>query len=246
VTLPWGDPTSDTVSATVSSGRTAVRLGSWVYDQLKARLLEGRYHAGERLHVEDIRKEFGVSKQPVMEALRRLSSDGLVTIIPQVGCQVTGYGLQEVEDFFRMFGSFEAAIAEAAAQRRSDRQLAELEAISAQIGRLCDEQDPQVRSHGYRVLNRQFHAAVHAMAQSRVMAETSHRMWDLSDFLINTTGVAQPLHTALASRHSEHESIRAALAAGDAKRARAEMERHIVDTLEIIKAESATQEAQSS
>ena len=62
--------------------------------------MEGRYPAGERLPTDDLRVEFGVSKQPVMEALRRLSSDGMVEIVPQVGCRVTRYELQEVEDFY--------------------------------------------------------------------------------------------------------------------------------------------------
>jgi DNA-binding FadR family transcriptional regulator len=76
------------------------------------------------------------------------------------------------------------------------------------------------------------------MAHSRIMAETSRRMWDLSDFLINTTGVSQPLSSALDDRHADHESIRAALHAGDQTTARAEMERHIVGTVAVIHAEA--------
>jgi DNA-binding GntR family transcriptional regulator len=208
--------------------RGSARLGSVVYDQIKDRLLEGRYAANERLSVEGLRTEWGVSKQPVMEALRRLSGDGLVDIIPQVGCRVSAYTRREVEDFFLMFGGFEGTIAGIAALRRSDEQLAELNQMSAEIGQLRAETDPTVRSHGYRVLNRRFHAIIHTMAHSRVMAETSSRMWDLSDFLINTTGGPQPLSGALEQRHDDHERIRAALRAGDQHTARQEMEHHIV------------------
>jgi DNA-binding FadR family transcriptional regulator len=76
------------------------------------------------------------------------------------------------------------------------------------------------------------------MAHSRVMAETSRRMWDLSDFLINTTGVPQPLSTALDDRHADHEAIRAALHAGDQAAARTQMERHIVGIVAMIHAEA--------
>ena len=76
------------------------------------------------------------------------------------------------------------------------------------------------------------------MAQSRVMTETSRRMWDLSDFLINTAGVPQPLSSALDHRHADHERIRAALHAGDHAAAREEMERHIVTTAAVIQAET--------
>ena len=79
--------------------------------------------------------------------------------------------------------------------------------------------------------NRRFHEAIHLMAHSRIMAETTRRMWDLSDFLINTTGSPDPLSPALDERHEDHERIRAALHAGDQQTARAEMESHIVRTM---------------
>src|SRR5215470_3244264 len=92
----WQDrpgPAADVRPVAVSSGR---RLAPVVYDLLKERLLEGEFQAGERLSVEALKAEFGVSKQPVMEALRRLSSEGLVEIIPQVGCRIPVYGSVDV------------------------------------------------------------------------------------------------------------------------------------------------------
>jgi DNA-binding GntR family transcriptional regulator len=111
--------------------------------------------------------------------------------------------------------------------------------ISQRIGLLRTEKDAGVRARGYRVWNRRFHEAIHVMAHSRVMADTSRKMWDLSDFLINTTGVPQPLSSALDQRHDDHEAIRAALHGADQVQARAEMERHIVGTVQVIHAESA-------
>lgn len=218
--------------------RGASRLNHAVYDQLIERLLEGRYAAGERLSTEELRTEFGVSKQPVMEALRRLSGDGLVEILPQVGSRVSTYDMREVEDFFVMFGGFEGTIAGIAAERRTAEQLRELDMVSHRIGLLRAESDPGVRAHGYRVWNRRFHEAVHAMADSKILTETSSRMWNLSDFLINTTGVPQPLSSALDERHADHEAIRTALHDGDARRARELMEHHIVGTVPVIRAET--------
>jgi len=39
------------------------------------------YTPGQKLSVEELSRELEVSKQPIMEALRLLSADGLVTII---------------------------------------------------------------------------------------------------------------------------------------------------------------------
>ncbi|HEY7485402.1 MAG TPA: GntR family transcriptional regulator [Streptosporangiaceae bacterium] len=215
--------------------RSGGRLAGHVYEGIKERLLEGRYALGEALQVEALKNDFGVSKQPVMDALRRLSGDGLVEIIPQVGCRVVTYDEQEIADFFAMFGGFEGTVAAAAATRRTDEQLAELAHVSARIGELRMAPDPAVRSHDYRILNRQYHAVIHAMAHSRIMAETTRRMWDLSDFLINAAS-ARPPENALDGRHEDHERIRTALERRDPAAARREMEAHIVGTIGIIDA----------
>jgi DNA-binding GntR family transcriptional regulator len=235
----WSLDAASAPATALSGARlSGARLSIALYDTLKARLLEGKYGAGEKIVVETVRQEFGVSKQPVMDALRRLSSDKLVEIIPQVGCQVSSYSTQEVEDFFTLFGGFEGTIAGVAALRRTDQQLLELDMISARVDALLNSEDPAVRAHGYRIHNREFHAAIHTMAHSRIMAETSQRMWDLSDFLINTTGVVNPLSSALSERQHDHRRITDALRAQDADGAREAMEQHIVDTISVIRHEA--------
>ena len=214
------------------------RLAPVVYEMLKERLLEGTYQAGERLSVETLKTEFDVSKQPVMEALHRLAADGLVEIVPQVGCRVVRFQPQEVTDFYAIFGAMEGAVAGVAALRRTEDQLTDLEQVNQEIGDLANNPDPAARSHGYRILNREFHATVHTMAHSDVIADISQRMWDLSDLLINTSGVPRPLATVTGERHDDHDRIISALRAGDPDAARIEMEEHITSTVEIIHTES--------
>jgi DNA-binding GntR family transcriptional regulator len=214
------------------------RLAALVHDALKERLLEGEFAAGERLSPEALKTQFDVSKQPIMEALRRLSSVGLVEIIPQVGCRVPIYTPADVTDFFAMFGGMEGAVAGVAANRRTDAQIAELHRINDAIGNLADNSDPDSRAHGYRLRNRQFHAVIHEMAHSPVVADLSRRMWDMSDLLIATSGVPRPLASALSSRHRDHELIIDALHRRDPAAARQAMEEHIVGTVAIIRTEA--------
>jgi DNA-binding GntR family transcriptional regulator len=230
-----GDPLRGVRPAAVSSGR---RLAPVVYDLLKERLLDGEFQAGDRLPVEALKAEFGVSKQPVMEALRRLSSEGLVEIIPQVGCRVPVYSGADVSDFFAIFGGMEGAVAGVAAQRRTDAQVDQLAAANDEIRRLIDEPDPAARSHGYLVLNRRFHGIIQEMAHSAVVADISRRMWDMSDLLINTTGVPRPLASAVPARHDDHELIIRALRDRDETAARRAMKNHITGTVAIINTEA--------
>jgi DNA-binding GntR family transcriptional regulator len=231
------DPLPGVRPAAASSGR---RLAPVVYDLLKERLLEGEFQVGERLSVEALRAEFGVSKQPVMEALRRLSSEGLVEIIPQVGCRVPVYSGADVTDFFAIFGGMEGAVAGVAAQRCTDAQIDQLTAVNGEIRRLIDEPDPAARSRSYLVLNRRFHGVIQDMAHSAVVTEISRRMWDMSDLLINTTGVPRPLASAVTARHDDHELIIRALRDRDQEAARRAMESHIIGTVTIINTEART------
>ncbi|MFF2347605.1 GntR family transcriptional regulator [Pseudarthrobacter sp. NPDC058119] len=219
------------------TGRTSGaggRLSGQMYQTVKKRLLDGDIPAGARLSVEALRSEFGVSKQPVMEALRLLAGDGLIEILPQIGSVVLSYPQHEVHDFFKMFAGFEGAIAAVAATRATPAGIRDLDAISQRIKDLGAHPDEQVRSYGYRELNREFHEQIHNMAGSRIISTTSRRMWDLSDFLINTHGLPRPLANHIPERQEDHDKIRDALAAGDAETAKAQMEAHILDTTSLF------------
>lgn len=223
-------PVAAPAPATVVGGR----LSRYVYDELKSRLLAGEHPAGSALSVEELRTEFGVSKQPVMEALRLLASDGLVEIIPQVGISVRSYTTQETHDFYRMFAGFEGSITAVAAERATARDIAALQAHAASMHSLEESSDAGARSAGYREGNRTFHALIHGMARSPIMMESSRRLWDLSDFLISTFGVANAMAPVLGDRNHDHDRITAALERRDSDAARRAMEDHILGTVDIL------------
>lgn len=217
------------------TARNGQRLGKVVLDQLKDRLLTGQYAAGSRISIEAVKSEFGVSKQPVMDALRRLEASGLVEIVPQSGCRVAQYSVQEIQDFFSLFARFEGEIAAAAAQRRTDEQLRDFDKEWQHIEDLQRSEDPLVRATGYMQHNRQLHAVIHRMSHSRVLADLSERMWDLSDFFINTVGGQQPLSDSLTERNSDHDMIRHAIRSGSPDVARSAMETHIIRTVDMFR-----------
>jgi DNA-binding GntR family transcriptional regulator len=216
-----------------STHRPAGRMSAQVYERLKDRLVSGEFAPESWIRVESLKGDYGVSKQPIMDALRMLNADGLVEIIPQVGCQVASYTATEISDFFSMFGGIEGSIAAAAALRATAPQLEVLRQISNEIAQLRTLTDSAQRSQAYLNLNRQFHATIYAMANSRIMTELSQRMHDLSDFLINTSGAPGALSGALNDRHNDHERIIDALAKGDAELARSLTHAHIATTARI-------------
>lgn len=207
------------------------RAAERVYSVVKERLLEGMYKAGERLQVDAIGAELEVSKQPVMESLRRLSAEGLVVITPQVDCRVAYHDVEEAHDFFHLLAAVEGAAAAMAAVRRSPRELMEAEAINGQIGALREESRADVRAHLYRMLNRSFHSAVHRMCQTPIVESVGSGMYDRADFFINAIASVSPLGAAICERHAEHEEILAMLRAQDADGARQAADAHIINTI---------------
>jgi DNA-binding GntR family transcriptional regulator len=210
--------------------RSRPRLTEHAYEYTKGLLLDGALAPGSRVRVEDVVKALKASRQPVMEAFKRLAGEGFLEIIPQVGCRVVTPDPREIRDFFRLFAGAEALTAELAAARGDAAEREELRRIHGEIAELGESPDhPTNVAHAYRVLNQRFHGAVHAMAHSPLVASCAAGYWDRSDFYIATAlGGGLVFARRMKEAHAEHASILAAIEGGEAKLAREMMERHIL------------------
>jgi DNA-binding GntR family transcriptional regulator len=213
------------------------RLNSYVYDVVRERLLDGCWRAGESIAVDALRLELGVSKQPVMDALRRLASDDLVEIIPQVGCRVPVYERTDLADFFTIFASAEGEATAISARRRNDADLAALQVINDRIGRIEKKSTADDRAREYRRLNRDFHSVVLDMADSAFASLVSRRMWDISDLLINTVVGSHSVGDEIDERHHDHARIIEALRDRDEGAARQFMRAHILRNIPMLAVE---------
>ena len=102
----------------------------------------------------------------------------------------------------------QAGADELAAERHTPADLAALREIDARIGALLATGQDDV--HRYRMLNRQFHGQVHAMARSAVLHDTASGMWDRCDFLLCTLG-RNLIALRIPDSHQEHAQLIAAL-----------------------------------
>lgn len=113
------------------------QLNQQVYELLREQILAGALTPGQRLSISVIAKRLEVSVTPVRDALRRLASDGLVTIIPRRGTFVAEFTRQAVQETFQARRIIEAAGAEKL-DRLSDPTLRRLEEIVDQQESLRD------------------------------------------------------------------------------------------------------------
>ncbi len=199
-----------------------------VYEHVKQLLFTSVYRPGMQIEVETIAASLNVSRQPVMDALKRLNFDGFVTIIPQVGCHVRMYRQEEIGDFFRIVAEVESIAVELAAQRATSDDIARMQIISGQIGVAAKlQRTAKEKAELYRTLNRQLHSEFGNAAKSGPVAELVAGFGDRCDFFIASAN--RPIFfERLITAHEEHELIIKAIESGEGKAGAAIIRRHIM------------------
>lgn len=70
---------------TKAQGSKKQLMNETVHQALRGMIAGRRFKPGQRLNVEELARELGVSRTPVWEAIRRLGQDGIVRNIPNRG-----------------------------------------------------------------------------------------------------------------------------------------------------------------
>jgi len=75
-----------------------LRLAAQVFETVKREIINSVLMPNTQLSEADLSKRLGVSRTPVREALIKLSEDGLVKIVPQVGTFVAPISIESVKE----------------------------------------------------------------------------------------------------------------------------------------------------
>ncbi|MFC4022367.1 GntR family transcriptional regulator [Oceanobacillus longus] len=70
-------------------------LTKQVYEVLRGKIISGEYLPGNKLDIQKLADEFGVSRSPVKDAINQLVYDELIEIIPRKGTYVTELNFTE-------------------------------------------------------------------------------------------------------------------------------------------------------
>lgn len=101
-------------------------LGQRVYTALRDKILNLTLHPGMILRKSVLCEQLGVSRSPVAEALGRLSSEGLVDIVPQSATRVSRFSLMELREESFLREAVEVAAVAKISKERTDDQLTRL------------------------------------------------------------------------------------------------------------------------
>lgn len=110
-----------------------------VYDALRTAILQGDLQPGQRLVIDDLASQLGVSQIPIREALRQLEADGFISFEPYIGATVSPIEASSITEIFGLLETMEIISGRAACERLTDEDIAELEQMLRHMDTLADD-----------------------------------------------------------------------------------------------------------
>ncbi|MGZ4333046.1 MAG: GntR family transcriptional regulator [Gaiellaceae bacterium] len=227
------------MTSTLQSDDLVDRLASTI----QARILSGEIPSHSRLRQTSLAAEFGVSRTPVREALRKLQSMGVVVLEPRRGAVVRGTTPQEVREAYLVRAELEGLAAELAAGHIADDELNRLHEAQ-QLFRHSIEGEIEKRRSGEAVAawsaeneweraNNLFHDVIQQAAGNRqLLAAIAHLHRSFPRHL-TWAALSRSSHL-LGENIEQHNRILAALERRDAAAAREEMAAHVRAAGELV------------
>lgn len=212
---------------------------------IQARVLNGEIPTGTRLRQESLAAEFGVSRTPVREALRKLQANGIVEVQPHRGALVRRPSAREVREAYEVRAELEGLAASLAASRIRDAELHRLRraqelfrqsvaSLLAWRERRPPEEPPQAEAHAeWNSANDSFHLAIQEAAGNQRLRTT---LADLHrSFPRDLTWIVLAENAGLLEANiAQHEAILAAIQRHDADGSRALMVEHVLTAGELV------------
>lgn len=196
--------------------RSAVNIAN----SLEQMIFDGTFADGDRLDEVRLAEQFGVSRTPLREALQRLESSGLVTLIPRRGAFVRQPGPLELLEMFEVMAELEAVCGRLAARRMSNEAIDELREANRRCQAASDAQDPDL----YYTENARFHATIYRESGNSFLEQESLKLQKrLRPFRRQQLRFRGRLKQSM----SEHEIIVSALAEGDSVAAANALRDHV-------------------
>ncbi len=196
------------------------KLGDLVYGELKRSIIGYRLQTDRLYSEKDLAELFRVSRAPVREAMIRLSSEGLVEILPNKGMRVVELDQKDIAECFQMREALETWIVRRLVEVPSAETVRTLRANLRRQEEILERGDLQ----DWVIQNFEFHMDLARCTGnerlSRVLTSISEQVQRVGLALIPQ---ARPMRDA----YVEHCAIVEAICKGDALLAEREVLRHL-------------------
>jgi GntR family transcriptional regulator, rspAB operon transcriptional repressor len=194
-----------------------------VYQALRDAIVASVLRPGERLNIEELASQLGVSLTPVRGAVQRLATEGLIEIRPRSGTFVASLSAQDIDETFKIRCALECLAAEDAIGNFTPADVRRLKELLRTLRRpVRNEEDRAAHERA----NWELHQAIIRGSGNRRLAE----MYEGLDAHLKIARIhAGETNWAarLREEQAEHEAIVEAIEQRDPKALAATLRRHI-------------------
>lgn len=199
-------------------GAQHLPLRDQVLAALRQRIVNGVYPPGERLTEDRLAADFGVSRNPVREALRVVQAEGFVSMVPRRGAFVALPDASTVSDMFAVRERLETLAARLAAERATTADVAHLRSLLEQA-RVATE---RVDFSRVAELNSELHLRVIASSGNKWLSSIANALYLQVHWIFRIGAAHRAPHSWI-----EHIRLVDAIEAGDPDEAEAAAKSHV-------------------
>ncbi|MGD1817834.1 MAG: GntR family transcriptional regulator [Pleomorphochaeta sp.] len=142
-------------------------LTTKAYKKIKDMIISGELKPGEKLNQEKLAKQLGISRTPLLQALRRLSSEQLTQTIPRRGSRVKIFTKEDLLSIFEIRGKLEPYICELSAKFITEEQIEELKENIENM-KLSIGEDNKIK---FKTLDNQFHSIIIKSSKDNIISD---------------------------------------------------------------------------
>jgi len=132
---------------------------------LKEMIMAGELKEGDKIKEDELCSSMGISKTPLREALRVLSTEGLIKHVPNRGSYVTKPTFEEIKEMFDVMSALEGVCALTAAEKMTSKDLSHLEKLHKKLEENFKCQDRKTYIH----YNNLYHTFLQEIAGNRTL-----------------------------------------------------------------------------
>ncbi|MCB0211500.1 MAG: GntR family transcriptional regulator [Anaerolineae bacterium] len=171
----------------------------YVYDTLRTAIMRCQLVPGQKLVLDNLSSELGVSPIPIRSALQRLEAEGLVNITPHTGTHVSELSSEIVSEIFLILESLETAAFKVAVTKATPSDHSQLENLVEYMAQALSD----ANADRWYDLNNQFHLTIAQICQMKMLHRFTSHALDSRDRL--RYFYSEPFISArMAKAHAEH------------------------------------------
>ncbi|MFI8743867.1 GntR family transcriptional regulator [Pseudomonas sp. NPDC077186] len=182
--------------------------GRYIYEALRRQILTLQLKPGAQLDEVSLAAQFGVSRSPVRDALARLISEGLVTILPNRTMLVTPFEIEEFPNYIAALDLTQRAVTRLAAINRTEQDLQRIRqanvAYVAALGQGSFEAMSELNKAFHMEIARAGHNPYFTSYYEKLLGEGQRLLHLHFDFIVSSQG--------LSGADQDHDSIIEAIA----------------------------------